>query len=691
MRHRGYALGIVLLVSLLLSALLVSMFMRLSASTKSAGRFLGLRRSHYLCDGVVNIASDILRAAAPRTSTLAQLDAELEGLRTGVVADGVIIDELRAEPTDDSHITSVPSGPFAGLGVTVVDLELRIALRANGVPPCRVSETQPLASVSFLQLPAFSALQVDVTETPTFVVEPESEGLAWGATGATVDMPEPTPPSPPPKNPPPKRLVLKPRNGALDAPLALPKPIDGTDVRPGLRFLVEQPTTTERPSGSRLALGAGLRIIDGEWYAAGSGWPGTILWSDHPCSNELRSNECSNIVDSTDTNWRNPLVATRRLYSRYERNGLGLIDGLAGGGSGAGVVSYGALDGDAPAGFLASSVCRPAAGNIGVFGRPTTCQRFEGADGPALVGKGGPQAALVEATRGGFGDADEAAPVLPINIDLGLLGAAMRENRNGELGTHACLPGASGGCPDTQLFNGVLYISASHGARSGDAPGTITFPAPDSRNQARLPWALCGVLSSAQASFEGGEGPGILTGDFFADCDEDNWARIDAVRLVRGADLSAFAATGLTIVSDLPVYVQGNFNTVGVNHRVAIVAERVTFLSSAWRDDASPPLTPTVPLAPTVATPLSARVSLLTGALAPVGSIADVVRVLEPKVDVTIVGGLGTLFASPVRVVNHPAKLTWQYPRALLAPELDSQPPGVPRGSFILPSTRGGP
>ena len=372
MRQRGYALSIVLLVSLLLSALLVSMFIRLSASTKSAGRFLGLRRSHYLCDGVVNIASDILQAAAPRTSTLAQLDAELQGLRTGVGEDGVIIDELRAEPTDDSHITSVPSGPFAGLEVTVVDLELRIALRADGVPPCRVSETQPLASVSFLQVPAFSALQVDVTETPTFVVEPESDGLAWGATRATVDMPEPRPPSP-------KRAVLRPRNGSLNAPLALPKPVDPTDARPGLRFLVEQPRRTERPSGSRLALGAGIRIIDGEWYAAGGGWPGTIIWSDHPCSNELRSNDCSNIVDRTDTAWRNPTAATRRLYSRYERNGLGLIDGLAGSASGAGVVSYGALDGDEPAGFLSSSVCRPAAGNVGVFGRPTTCQRFDGA------------------------------------------------------------------------------------------------------------------------------------------------------------------------------------------------------------------------------------------------------------------------------------------------------------------------
>lgn len=36
-----------------------------------------------------------------------------------------------------------------------------------------------------------------------------------------------------------------------------------------------------------------------------------------------------------------------------------------------------------------------------------------------------------------------------------------------------------------------------------------------------------------------------------------------------GSD-SAFAATGLTIVSDLPVYVQGDFNQVGSSVRLAI-------------------------------------------------------------------------------------------------------------------------
>jgi hypothetical protein len=682
MRRRGYALGIVLLVSLLLSALLTTMFMKLSAQSKSSGRFLGLRRSYYLCDGVVGIASEILKRAAPRTSTLEQLDEELEPLRQGVLADDVIIDELRAEPSEDSTVMTVASGPFAGLGVTVIDLELRIALRANGVPPCRVSETQPLAALSFLQLPAFSALEVDVTASDAFLVEPEDNGIAWGASAATVDMPDPPPPDPPIFPPPPKKPKLKPRVGETDARLSLPRPVDPLDSRPGLRFLIEPPEPSERASPSRLAHAAGVRIIDGEWYVPGGAWPGRRIWSDHPCADGQPLEECNLIVDSSSSAWRDTDPKERRLYSRYERNGRGLVDG----GAGAGVVTYGALTfaGDGtplPATFLSGTTC-DAASALGTFRRAGDCAGLTGAD----AGKGGPQAALLDATRGGFRDVDRGQPVMPINIDLGMLAAAMHENRRGELGIHACLPGAAGGCPDRQRFNGVLYISASRGVPSSAPDGALTFPAGDGRQQKRLPWALCGTFTSDEASFERGEDPGLFTDEHFADCDDDNWAAIDAVRLVRGADLSAFAETGLTIVSDLPVYVQGDFNQVGSSVRMAIIAERVTFLSPSWKDGDSPPLGThtTVPNGSAV----NARVSLLTGASAPVGPIQDVVRVIEPKTDVTLVGGLATLFASPIAVRTPPQKLTWRYPRALFTTDVDAQPPAIPRGSFILSSTR---
>jgi len=683
-RRRGYALGIVLLISLLLTALLTTMFVRLSAASKSSGRFLGLRRSYYLCDGVVNIASEMLKKAAPRTSTLQQLDAELEPLRQGVLADDVIIDELRAEPTEDSKLMTVPSGPFAGLGVTVIDLELRIALRANGVPPCRVSETQPLAALSFLQLPAFSALAVDVTASDAFVVEPDADGIAWGQFAATVEMPDPPDPDPPAKKPDPKPK-LHPRVGQTNASLSLPKPVDPGDTRDGLRFLIEPPKPFERASPSRLAHAAGIRIIDGEWYVRGASWPGRRIWSDHPCADGQPIEECNLVADDSNAaQWLSGNPAVRRLYSRYERNGRGLVDG----GAGAGVVSYGAIElaGDGtpnPAGFLGGTVC-DATSPLASFSRPSACVGFSG--GPQ-AGKGGPKAALLDATRGGFRDVDLAQPVSPINIDLGMLAAAMHENRNGELGIHACLPGAAGGCPDSQRFNGVLYISASHGVPTSAPAGTIDFPDSDGRQQQRLPWPLCGTMTSGEASFEGGESPGLFTGDHFADCEDDNWARIDAVRLVRGRDLSAFAATGLTIVSDRPVFVQGDFNQVGDSVRIAIIAERVTFLSSGWRDVASPLIgtTTTVP----AGTAIRSRVSILGGAPAPLGPINGLIRVIEPATDVTLVGGLATLFESSIPGKTPPRVLTWRYPKALFTTDVDAQPPAVPRGTFILSSTRG--
>lgn len=674
MKRRGYALGIVLLVSVLLSALLTTMFLKLAVTSKSSGRSLVMRRSHYLCNGVVRIASGIIKKAAPRVSTLDQLDEALKPLRLGVLADDVIIDELRAEPSEDSTPMTVPSGPFAGAGVMVMDLELRIALRANGVPPCRVSETQPLASLSFLQLPAFSALGVDVTASDRFVVEPEASGIAWGATAAAVDMggrrggdPE-----------------LTARVGDPDARLSLPKPVDPADVRPGLRFLIEPPGPAELASPSRLAHAAGLRIIDGEWYIPATEWPGRRIWSDHPCADDEAVEGCSLVTDISNTAlWLSSDPGVRRLYSRYERNGRGLVDG----GAGAGVVSYGALEVAAdgtpnPGGFLSGSVCE-AGSPLATFARPAACAAFTGG---ANAGKGGAKAALVDMTRGGFADVDRAAPVVPINIDLGLLAAAMHENRNGELGIHAFLPGAAGGCPDRQRFNGVLYISSSRGVSSSAPTGTIDFPDSDARQQERLPWALCGAFTSNEASFEGGESPGLFTTDHFAGCEDADWARLDAVGLVRGRDLSAFAETGLTIVSDLPVYVQGDFNQLGDSARVAIVSERVTFLSSTWRDLESP-LLGAVTTAPEGAA-VKARVSLLTGASAP-GPIQNVVRVIEPKTDVTLTGGLAVLFESPIAVATSPRKLTWRYPKALLAAGIDAQPPAVPRGSFIMPSTRG--
>ncbi len=56
----------------------------------------------------------------------------------------------------------------------------------------------------------------------------------------------------------------------------------------------------------------------------------------------------------------------------------------------------------------------------------------------------------------------------------------------------------------------------------------------------------------------------------------------DTVRLTNGADLSAMGDNGLTVVTDRPLYVQGDYN-LG-NAPASIMADAVTVLSNDWND-----------------------------------------------------------------------------------------------------------
>ena len=62
----------------------------------------------------------------------------------------------------------------------------------------------------------------------------------------------------------------------------------------------------------------------------------------------------------------------------------------------------------------------------------------------------------------------------------------------------------------------------------------------------------------------------------------DQRSGFNGLRLVNGDDLG----TGLTIVSENPVYVQGDYNTVN-KKPAAIMGDAVTFLSNSWHDSAS--------------------------------------------------------------------------------------------------------
>ncbi|MDP2340031.1 MAG: hypothetical protein Q8O67_03660 [Deltaproteobacteria bacterium] len=678
-RARGYAMAIVLLISVLLSAALTSMFFALSSATKLTAKNLGARRAQYVCDGVVALAGFELRRASVRSTTLDVLNDALDPLRAGIVADGVVIDELRAEASTDSRRTVVPSGGLAGMEVSVVDLDLRIALRSPEAPPCRARHVQPLASLSFFQFPAFSVSGVVVAGNgPSFVANLPPQGYLWGKSASNSAG----------------RVEGR---TMTTAPLTLPEaPTHMTPTPTDLRFLLQQPgtghpaavvTPPPEPLGNRIAFSADLRIIDGEWFLRDpdrpAAWPGVPLWSDHPCSDATSIGPCSNTVGSSSGDWFNDAVVRRRLYSRYERNANGFLDSAGG----AGVVSYGSIvggsGGDAfePAGFAPASLC---SNDPGTFRKPVECVSTDPSND-------GPRAALADAARAGFRDPDLDVSRTPINVDVGLLGTAMATLGKGELGDFLCLPLARG-VPGTcrRVFNGIVYISANRGSPTTTAP-PFTPIASDARVAPKLPWPLCGELSSGQDALETGEDPGYFDELVQRGCADDDFARIDSVRLMRASDLSAFQHTGLTVVSDLPVYLQGDWNVDGASAgaRSAIMTERFTAVSTRFSDGFAPPLGPVAfPALPSPAPPtpsVSLRASLFAGNAGT--DSATLVRVIEPVINVAVDGALAAGFQSAV-ANRRPSRLTWRYPRELLSGAPTEQPPSAPRATFILPGAR---
>ncbi len=700
MRVRGYAMAIVLLVSVLLSIALTSMFFALSSATKVTAKNLAVRRSQYICDGVVALATSALKKATEPEPfggrggiggvggirgfgpnvTIEQLNRALEPLRVGVAADGVIIDQLQVDLSGDSRLTVVPSGGLAGLEVSVVDLDLKIGLHTADAPPCSARQVQPLASLSIFQFPAFSFADLSVTKPARGAYDfPSRRSYVWGKSSATPDV---------------LLLDLEGRTASsagltlpiLPEAIPAPRPTD-------LKFWTQQPNTDfpldapAEKAGARAAFDADIRIIDGEWFLRDpvrrDAWPGIPIWTDHPCTDATRADgSCSNIVGSSDARWLQDDLVVRRQYSRYERNGHGFLDGGVGVGVGAGVVSYGSVVGGAgndahdPGGFLSPSVCAAAADGF---------RRFNACASTAAE-KNGPRAALADISRAGF--VDEGAH-LPINIDVGALGAALQTKINGELGSLICVPRSkddAGGC--RRIFNGILYVSSSHGTPINVAPKNITAIGSDPRVGSKLPWALCGKLSTSQTSLDGAEKPGFFDADVMTGCDDDDYAKIDAVRLTRADNMAAFAVTGLTVITDLPLYVQRDYNNGGggPQQRAALVGERVTVLSSVYSDRFAPQLGSASLPSPSSTPRVRVQASIFAGVG---GSDASaVVRVVEDDIDVDFAGALAAGW-TPKGLRDHgPDRLRWVYPASLLSGAAAEHPPGAMRGSFVLPGAR---
>ena len=155
---------------------------------------------------------------------------------------------------------------------------------------------------------------------------------------------------------------------------------------------------------------------------------------------------------------------------------------------------------------------------------------------------------------------------------------------------------------DDHSYGGVPLDKKSGGAYEFDTPGTydISKTFYDGREAATMAVVDLYVdrltaefpqLTSGDAYGES-EGRGVVY--VIRDDPDGPGGLIPAVRVRNGRELPV---GGLTIASDLPVYVEGDYNTLNIIKPAMVAGDAVTLLSSAWQDARSTgPLTDRLPV-----------------------------------------------------------------------------------------------
>ncbi len=405
-----------------------------------------------------------------------------------------------------------------------------------------------------------------------------------------------------------------------------------------LRFIVDpvKSADSEQVAKQKFAYKADIRVISGVWYlrdrANLRNWPGIPIWSDHP---GRHTDYFGNPVGQEDLALRWGWTSVPRRYSYYEYNPLTMS--LSN--DRTGIISYGNLFQDSsgpktrwrPGHWLgangsdsrANQICprpipplpapilvSPAPGLADVF-TPIVC---------TSAGSPGIPTALLNATRSGFHDGHiykllpgttaerrARAKILPMNFDAEQFQLALEDTARGELGSYF---GA------TRLmranFNGMIYISARWyppGTNDGFSPSDSPRMAPaqgsatDSQQgaatgpmQAALPQPLCSDnLSLPFDLFSNGGLPAnrfrIPSCSLYAAGTLNGFP--NAVRVINGFAIDPDKLKlGLSVVTSIGMYLQGEFNTQSVvTSPIAkpwiptlVAADQINFMSNNWSD-----------------------------------------------------------------------------------------------------------
>ncbi len=401
----------------------------------------------------------------------------------------------------------------------------------------------------------------------------------------------------------------------IDPPLFGHEPVDPSP-----------PPDTQEIRRQKFACKADIRIINGVWFKRTAGdetcndWPGTPIWSDHPGQFSVDDDEEEGIVgvqndigqqDIADAQGWGTNVRPNR-YSFYEATNSGvLIDDLTG------VVSYGNIFRDTG---VTPDEMRPGLWvekDAFCEGFPTNEEnpRLRNARDFACDCAGTSctvdrAANYLQGTRGGFidprvenGTSRSQARILPMNFDISELADALADSSPGELGSYF------GAAP----FNGIIWITNTWDGQLDGLGNThddlaALWPNPvgddsaqpvhamsgtdgnsnaDKNSTDQLPYPLCGKGSSVGlASSPSGGGP--ATPFKVPDCSKT--ARPSALRLINGYTIDPVVfPKGLSIVTNLPAYIVGDFNKHSDDDpddwRPALVAaDALTLLSNAYND-----------------------------------------------------------------------------------------------------------
>lgn len=658
---RGYALMVVLTISLVLAIGISTLLTSLAAAERNSGRLRLNREAYYVCDGVGRVisktTSDVLADSrfdsASATSGLEDLLMDrveaihgrnlstlLRGMRQRYELDGV--DGFLYRDVDvNTSFGQVGIGRFAGLNGQRRTFTYDLALRREGGSTCRTTATVDTVRVPLSEIAFFST--EDVSLCPTWVANDVSRRARYHVNGdlvvGTQALPRTTVtgsitagcgapfltvcPSIGPcvssgggssvsaASSSSRRRALTVADLFADgdrgtSPLKYPRSLartqssdfadvagvadpDALENEGSLRYLIDPvaPGDDGAAQNNRLAALAQIRIIDGVWYLNDGTWPGEPVWSDHPTVFPLQT------ADSPDEHTlvgRGNLQVGQaalfssstvpRRYSYYRTGGMPS--------SGRPVVSYGEL--------------------------VKVADHWEPGRGTSL---GDPLGRAAAAAKSGFGDAHtfrqshlgDPGRVLPINIDLAALHAALDSVDDNELGARlqqlSDLPGLSGLADRSRI---IVWVTSTWSGSQEGLQTTSSRPAP------RPAYVGCGSSDPADCettatSIDFIQAPfpyPMCRRDTASDrgCDLAAARRPNAVRVFNGSD--AFASGRMiTIATPLPLYVLGSMDRgtgsaaaapVGLpgegktvlapanTPSLFFAADTVTLLSDHWND-----------------------------------------------------------------------------------------------------------